>query len=149
MTERPTGHPSYIELAVPDTAAARVFYGELLGWPSPSDDGPQEISTPTLDIGLHSGDERALFEVFARTAKRSVTPWQVPSWLWPLLGLLDRELRAVPEMLHQWNAPMMLDDSRFRRVFGFEPTPIERAVAETITAYGIAPAAERQLTVAA
>ncbi|MCW2848262.1 MAG: hypothetical protein JWR90_2236 [Marmoricola sp.] len=44
-----TGHPCYIELAVPDTAAARAFYGSLLGWPP--DAGPQEITTPTLDIG--------------------------------------------------------------------------------------------------
>ncbi len=92
MTERPTGHPSYIELAVPDTAAARVFYGELLGWPSPSDDGPQEISTTTLDIGLHSGDERALFEVFFVVEDIGASLRQVET----LGGRVERPTQVVP-----------------------------------------------------
>jgi nucleoside-diphosphate-sugar epimerase len=104
---------------------------------------PQPSTSAWLAPATWNGTVRDLFAVFARVANRSLTPWQVPSWLWPVLGLWDSELRAVPEMLHQWNAPMMLDDSRFRRVFGFEPTPIERAVEETVAAHGILPVAER------
>jgi nucleoside-diphosphate-sugar epimerase len=118
---------------IPDVAQALFLLGTR----------PQPSASAWLAPATWNGTVRALFEVFARVANRNVTPWQVPSWLWPVLGLWDPELRAVPEMLHQWNAPMMLDDSRFRRVFGFEPTPIERAVAETIAAHGIAPASER------
>jgi nucleoside-diphosphate-sugar epimerase len=118
---------------IPDVAQALFLLGTR----------PQPSASAWLAPATWNGTVRALFEVFARVADRSVTPWRVPSWLWPVLGLFDPELRAVREMLHQWNAPMMLDDSRFRRVFGFEPTPIERAVAETIAAHGIAPASER------
>jgi nucleoside-diphosphate-sugar epimerase len=121
---------------IPDVAQALLLLGTR----------PQPSASPWLAPATWNGTVRALFEVFARLAERNVTPWQVPSWLWPVLGLWDPELRAVPEMLHQWNAPMMLDDSRFRRAFGFEPTLIERAVAETIAAHGIAPASQRLQT---
>lgn len=68
MTASTPRPPSYIELGVPDRAAALVFYGELLGWPAPEGDGPYEVTTPTLDIGVHSGDEQAHFEVFFEVA---------------------------------------------------------------------------------
>jgi hypothetical protein len=58
------GEPSYIELGVPDPNAARAFYGALLGWQPSSASGPGQIDTPTLDIGLHGGDDAAHFEVF-------------------------------------------------------------------------------------
>jgi nucleoside-diphosphate-sugar epimerase len=121
---------------IPDVAQALFLLGTQ----------PQPSASAWLGPATWNGSIRALFEVFARVANRNVTPWRVPSWLWPVLAVFDRELRAVPEMLHSWNAPMMLDDSRFRRAFGFEPTPIERAVAQTIAAHGITPAVERFLT---
>jgi nucleoside-diphosphate-sugar epimerase len=118
---------------IPDVAEALFLLGTR----------PQPSASAWLAPATWNGTVRDLFAVFARVANRSLTPWRVPSWLWPVLGLWDSELRAVPEMLHQWNAPMMLDDSRFRRVFEFEPTPIERAVEETVAAHGILPVAER------
>lgn len=59
-----TGEPGYIELGVRDADAARAFYGALLGWTATGANGPGQVSTSTLDIGLHDGDESALFEVF-------------------------------------------------------------------------------------
>lgn len=121
---------------IPDVAQALFLLGTR----------PQPSAAAWLGPVTWNGTLRALFEVFARVANRNVTPWQVPAWLWPVLALWDRELRGVPEMLHQWNAPMMVDDSRLRRAFGFEPTPIERAVAEAVEAHGILPVAERPQT---
>lgn len=59
-----TGEPSYVELCVADVDAARAFYGALLGWSPSGTSGPGQVDTPTLDIGMHSGDPSALFEVF-------------------------------------------------------------------------------------
>lgn len=56
------GEPTYIELGVPDADAARAFYGELPGWRPAGDDG--NVTTPTLDIGLHGGDPAAEMLVF-------------------------------------------------------------------------------------
>lgn len=59
-----TGEPSYLELGVPDAAAARTFYGGLLGWQPSGDTGPGQVETPTLSIGIHERDPKAWFEVF-------------------------------------------------------------------------------------
>jgi len=59
-----SGEPTYIELGVRDANAARAFYGALLGWTVTGSRGPGQVSTPTLDIGVHDGDDSALFEVF-------------------------------------------------------------------------------------
>ncbi|MDF2694060.1 MAG: Nucleoside-diphosphate-sugar epimerase [Labilithrix sp.] len=40
-------------------------------------------------------------------------------------------MREVVEMTYQWEAPFIVDDSRFRQTFGYEATPIEQAVAAT------------------
>lgn len=55
------GEPVYLELGTPDAAKARAFYAAVLGWPS----GAQgQVETPTLDIGVHGGDDESHFEVF-------------------------------------------------------------------------------------
>ncbi|HKU40772.1 MAG TPA: NAD-dependent epimerase/dehydratase family protein [Polyangiales bacterium] len=116
---------------VPDVARALALLGTH----------PVASREPWLGPVTWNGSVRELFAIFARLSEKPVKPWQVPSWLWPVLGLWDPELRGVPEMLHQWNVPFAVDDSRFRAAFDFTPTPIERAVSEVLTAYGLWPAA--------
>lgn len=57
------GEPSYLELGVPDPYAARAFYAALFGWPGASE-GPGQVDTAGLSIGVHGGDPNAHFEVF-------------------------------------------------------------------------------------
>jgi predicted enzyme related to lactoylglutathione lyase len=59
-----TGQPTYIELGVPDADLARAFYGSLLGWRPSGSDGPGNVETPTLDVGLHSDDPASELLVF-------------------------------------------------------------------------------------
>jgi uncharacterized protein len=56
-----TGEPSYIELGVRDEQAAKSFYGRLFGW---EPEGPGQVNTATLSIGIHGGDDTSHFEVF-------------------------------------------------------------------------------------
>jgi predicted enzyme related to lactoylglutathione lyase len=58
------GEPTYIELGVPDVAAARKFYRGLLGWKVSSRSGPGSVDTATLDIGIHDEDDERHFQVF-------------------------------------------------------------------------------------
>jgi uncharacterized protein len=58
------GQPSYIELGVRNADAARAFYGALFGWTVTGASGPGQVATTTLNIGIHDGDDAALFEVF-------------------------------------------------------------------------------------
>ena len=59
-----TGEPTYLELGVPDATAARAFYGGLLGWQPSGNNGPGQVETPSLSIGIHDRDPKAWFEVF-------------------------------------------------------------------------------------
>src|ERR1051325_3338146 len=49
-----------------------------------------------------------------------------------IAGLFIPEAGEVPEMIYQWRGPYILDDSQFRSRFGTSPTPLARAVAETV-----------------
>jgi predicted enzyme related to lactoylglutathione lyase len=112
--ESEIGQPSYIELGVPDTAAARVFYGRLLGWPDPSGDGPQEVTTPTLDIGLHSGDAQAHFQVFFAVE-------DIYSSLEKVVELGGRVVRPVQDVPHFGAFAECADDQGVR--FGLRTLP--------------------------
>ena len=87
-----TGEPSYLELGVPDPAAARAFYGALLGWPTPENAGPGQVDTPTLSIGVHGGDRAAHFEVFFAVADLDASLALLPE----LGGHTDGEVHDSP-----------------------------------------------------
>jgi nucleoside-diphosphate-sugar epimerase len=56
---------------------------------------------------------------------------RVPKLMLRTLGVFSPFMREVLEMTYQWEAPFVMDDTRFRQAFGHVPTPIEAAVAET------------------
>lgn len=58
------GQPTYIELGVPDADAARAFYGKLLGWQPSGPAGPGNVSTPSLDVGIHGDDPQPGMLIF-------------------------------------------------------------------------------------
>jgi nucleoside-diphosphate-sugar epimerase len=47
------------------------------------------------------------------------------------LGLFAPLLREVGEMAYQWDAPYLVDDTRFRAAFDLTPTPMDAIVAAT------------------
>ena len=52
-----------------------------------------------------------------------------------LAGLFVPVTRELGETLYQWERPWVVDDSEFRRTFGGEPTPVERAIDEAMDWY--------------
>jgi nucleoside-diphosphate-sugar epimerase len=56
---------------------------------------------------------------------------RVPTWLLRSLGVFAPMLREIAEMTYQWQAPFVLDDSRFRATFGAEAAPWQPAMAAT------------------
>jgi hypothetical protein len=55
----------------------------------------------------------------------------VPGWALAAVGLFSNEMRAIREMLYQYERPYVLDDSRFRTTFGISATPIDEAIRAT------------------
>lgn len=47
------------------------------------------------------------------------------------IGVFVPFMRELPELAYQWQAPFVLDDSKFRARFGFGATPIAAQVAAT------------------
>jgi nucleoside-diphosphate-sugar epimerase len=116
---------------IPDVAEALLLLGSR----------SVHSTEPWLLPTTWNGTVRGLFGVFGRIAGRSVKPWRVPEWLWPVASVFRGELRAIPEMLPSWNAPLVVDDSRFRSVFGVSATPVEQAVTEALRVHGLVSAA--------
>lgn len=98
---------------------------------------PHERERAWLLPATWNGSVRALIELFGQAVGRALRPVSVPAWTWHAASLFDPEAAGVPEMLHQWRAPLQVDDRAFREQYAFAPTPIERAVRETIAAHGV------------
>ncbi|AKU98884.1 Nucleoside-diphosphate-sugar epimerase [Labilithrix luteola] len=56
---------------------------------------------------------------------------RVPKVLLRGIGLFDPFMREVAEMTYQWEVPFALDDSAFRRTFGYGATPVSEQIAAT------------------
>lgn len=60
---------------------------------------------------------RNLVEREARTQGTTVKLRVIPAWLIRVAGLFDRNTRGIVEMLPQWSAPYLVDDSSYRMRF--------------------------------
>jgi hypothetical protein len=61
----------------------------------------------------------------------SIGATAVPTWLLRTLGVFSPMLREVAEMTYQWQAPFVLDDTRFCTTFGGSATPWDVAMQRT------------------
>ncbi len=77
------------------------------------------------------GTTRGLVQAVAAALGKPARIFSAPDWLLRILGLVSPVMGAAAEMTYQWKLPYLLDDRRFRAAFGAEPTPADRAVAET------------------
>lgn len=84
------------------------------------------------------GTTRELIARFAAAAGTTVTLRTLPRWLIRLIGVFAPQIGGVAEMLYQWQTPFALDDTRFRRTFALEPTPIDAAITATLSAHALA-----------
>lgn len=49
-----------------------------------------------------------------------------------LLGLFNREVNEMIEMMFEWTEPYVIDSGKTERAFGLRPTPLPQAVRETV-----------------
>jgi len=69
---------------------------------------------------------------FAAALGKRIPTTSVPTWMLRALGVFHPMVREMAEMTYQWKQPYVVDDRKFRRTFGFGPTPWEAAIAATI-----------------
>jgi hypothetical protein len=75
---------------------------------------------------------RALIARFERALGRPIDLRGMSRPAVKLLGLFMPMLGEIGEMLHQWDAPFVVDDRRFRARFGMEPTDPDRGAEATV-----------------
>jgi nucleoside-diphosphate-sugar epimerase len=80
---------------------------------------------------------RELITRFADAAGQPSKLRILPRWLLTGVGVFVPLVRAVVEMLYQFEAPFVVDDGDFRRQFGVGPTPLHEAIATTLESHGI------------
>jgi hypothetical protein len=74
---------------------------------------------------------RSVTERLGRAWRLSIEIRRVPRVVLRAMGLFVPIAREVAEMAYQWDAPYLLDDSRFRAAFGGVATPFDKVVAGT------------------
>ncbi len=75
---------------------------------------------------------RALIADVGRALGHPLAATRFPPWLLRGLGVFSPMLREVAEMTYQWQAPFILDDSRYRATFRVGATPWAEALPATV-----------------
>lgn len=75
---------------------------------------------------------RALVDRFARVLGTDIALRGMSKIALKALGILAPTMREVGEMLHQWEAPFVVDDSRFRAEFGVSATDPDEGAKRTV-----------------
>jgi nucleoside-diphosphate-sugar epimerase len=87
---------------------------------------------------LPNAEPRTMRELVAIAAEEIGVPPRlsaVPRLAIVLLGLVNPTMRRVHEVLYQSEKPWLVDDSKFRRVFGARVTPLRDGIHETVVWY--------------
>lgn len=79
-----------------------------------------------------AASSRELANAIGTALGRPVAIAQMSPLLLRLLGVAMPFMRELPEMRYQWEAPFVIDDSKFRARFGTEPTPLAQQIATTV-----------------
>ncbi len=56
-----------------------------------------------------------------------------PAFLLRLLGRRNPTIRELVEMLYEFDQPFIVDSTKATDVLGLQPTPLDQALADTIT----------------
>jgi nucleoside-diphosphate-sugar epimerase len=85
--------------------------------------------------GPETGTTRALVDLVASEVGHPVGIRSVPKLLLRALGLVNPLMRGLAEMSYEFDAPFVLDTTKFESTFGTAGTPSTVAIAETIAWY--------------
>jgi nucleoside-diphosphate-sugar epimerase len=76
--------------------------------------------------------QRELVQACARALGVSARPLVTPRWMLRLAGLFSRSTRGLIEMLPQWEAPYLVDDSGYRERFQARAITLDEGAARMI-----------------
>lgn len=115
---------------VPDLARAGVMLLDL---------GDRLAPFEVVNFGGHVARPQRVFlrTVAAQAGRPDLAIKRLPWWMVRAAGLFDPAVRGVLELAPLYEAPLILDDSKLRRLLPeFAPTPLEAAVKATLGGSG-------------
>ncbi len=78
---------------------------------------PDDVEGQVFHAPVVHETTRNLVEREARTHGTAIEVRAMPGWLLRIAGLFSRDTRGLVEMLPQWSAPYLVDDSSYRKRF--------------------------------
>jgi nucleoside-diphosphate-sugar epimerase len=82
--------------------------------------------------GPETGTTGALIDLIAHEVSHPVGVRNVPKPLMFLLGLFNPLMKGLAEMSYEFDAPFILDTSKYQACFGTDITPLNTAIADTV-----------------
>jgi nucleoside-diphosphate-sugar epimerase len=76
---------------------------------------------------------RQIIGIIADQLDTTIKVKSTPALILRLLGLRNPTMRELVEMLYDFTQPFIVDSIKASEVLGLEPTPLDQALAETIT----------------
>ncbi len=95
---------------------------------------PQQTPYTCFNYGgqIHPTIQGLLHQI-ARTANAPAKVTVLPAWLFTILGLFNKEMKEVKEMLYLFEQTILLDDTKVRQLLpDFTETPLQQAIEETL-----------------
>jgi len=86
--------------------------------------------------GLIARPQRSFFSEVARQAGSPDKIFNMPWWLLDVVGMFSPLIREVVAMRYIWDSTVLIEGVRFAELLpDFVPTPMDRAIAETVQSY--------------
>jgi nucleoside-diphosphate-sugar epimerase len=76
---------------------------------------------------------RELIAMIAAELQREIKVRAAPRLLLRLIGVVDPQVRELPEMLYEFTQPFIVDGAKFERTFGFGATSFTESIPATVT----------------
>jgi hypothetical protein len=71
--------------------------------------------------------------MIAAELQREIKVRAAPRLLLRLIGVVDPQVRELPEMLYEFTQPFIVDGAKFERTFGFGATSFTESIPATVT----------------
>jgi nucleoside-diphosphate-sugar epimerase len=128
------GKPAQL-LGDPDAPHAVTFIEDFAGALIDLGAQPQALGRAWHVPNAPAVSLRRFVELVAAAADADARVRTAPSWVLAVAGLVHPTVRAVREQLYQFERPWLVDSSDFEATFGWRATPLEDAIARTVSWY--------------
>jgi nucleoside-diphosphate-sugar epimerase len=113
----------------PHTFSYIADYGKLLATLGTRDEALGQIWFTPSPAAVTQAE---LVKLLAAEVGHPVKTMAAGALMTRILGLFNKEMAEMTEMLYEWNAPFVMDARKAEQAFGWQGTPLKVALRETV-----------------